>query len=270
VRLSAPVGSDLPRAGFDRGVTDGYVPPPPDSVRGGVAITVAPTSERLQLLTPFARWDGNDFVDMPVLVKAAGKCTTDAISAAGPWLRSRGHLERISANLFLGAVNAFTGEVGTGRDPLDGATRPFPEIAARLAAAGVRWCVIADANYGEGSSREHAALEPRYRGGAVIIARSFARIHETNLKRQGLLALTFEDPHTYDRIGADDRISVVGLRDVAPGQPVRAEIVARDGSRTAFVCRHTYTAEQIEWFRAGSALNAVRTRRALDPAQVPL
>jgi aconitate hydratase len=254
VRLAPPVGTDLPPDGFDRGRA-GYAPPPATRPTGDCV--VSPTSERLQLLTPFAAWDGNDYVDIPVLVKAVGKCTTDAISAAGPWLRYRGHLERISANLFLGAVNAFTGEIGTGKDPLDGRTRPFPEIAARLADIHVEWCVIADENYGEGSSREHAALEPRYRGGVAVIARSFARIHETNLKRQGLLALTFADPAAYDLIEEGDRISLLDLHTFAPGHPVRAQVRKADGSSVDFTCGHSYTAEQIEWFRAGSALNVV-------------
>ena len=162
-------------------------------------------------------------------MKAQGKCTTDHISAAGPWLKYRGHLENISGNLFLGVVNAFTGATGEGKDQLDGETRSFPDIAKHYSAEGVRWCAVGDRNYGEGSSREHAAMEPRFRGGVVIFARSFARIHETNLKKQGLVPLTFADPATYDEIGEDDRISVLGLPPV-PGQPVRCQIV-RPGRR---------------------------------------
>ena len=182
-------------------------------------MVVDPDSDRLQLLEPFEPWDGKDYVELPILLKAQGKCTTDHISAAGPWLKYRGHLENISGNLFLGAVNAFTGEAGTGKDPLDGETRPFPEIAKRLHEAGIGWVAIGDENIGEGSSREHAAMEPRFRNAKVILARSFARIHETNLKKQGLLPLTFADPATYDQIGEDDTISVLGLADLAPDMP---------------------------------------------------
>ena len=168
---------------------------------------------------PFEPWDGKDYERLPILLKAQGKCTTDHISAAGPWLKYRGHLENISGNLYLGAVNAYTGEAGTGKDPLDGETRPFPEIAKRLHEAGIGWVAIGDENMGEGSSREHAAMEPRFRNAKVILARSFARIHETNLKKQGLLPLTFADPATYDQIGEDDTISVHGLADLAPDTP---------------------------------------------------
>ncbi len=258
VRLDAPVGEDLPSRGFDPGVS-GRVPAP--SERAHVDVMVSPTSERLQLLTPFPVWDGTDYVDLPVLMKAKGKCTTDHISAAGPWLKYRGHLENISANLFLGVVNAFTGVAGAGKDPLDGETRPFPEIAKRLAASGVQWCAVGDENYGEGSSREHAAMEPRYRNGVVIFARSFARIHETNLKKQGILPLTFADPSTYDEIGEDDVISVLDLASLAPDEPVRCRIGKPDGTSVAFACTHTFNAEQIKWFKMGSALNVIRRDR---------
>src|SRR3712207_3224778 len=198
-------------------------------------------------------------------MKAAGKCTTDHISAAGPWLKYRGHLENISGNLFASAVNAFTGASGEGKDQLDGTTKPFPEIAKHYAEAGQAWVAIGDENYGEGSSREHAAMEPRFRNGKVIFARSFARIHETNLKKQGMLALTFADPATYDLIGEDDRISVLGLADLAPDVPVRCRITRPDGSTVDFEATHTLSPEQIEWFRAGSALNIIRSRTAPWP-----
>ena len=257
VHLDPPIGHDLPAAGFDRGAT--HVDEP---VRDpSVVITVSPTSERLQLLEPFAAWDGQDYVDLPVLMKAKGKCTTDHISAAGPWLRYRGHLENISGNLFAGVVNAHTGQAGDGVDPLDGTTKPFPDIAKHLGEAGVRWCAIGDENYGEGSSREHAAMEPRFRGGVVIFARSFARIHETNLKKQGLLPLTFRDPGTYDQIGQDDRISVLDLADLAPDTPVRCRITKPDGTTIDFECTQTFSPEQIEWFKAGSALNIIRQKQ---------
>src|SRR5690606_33408868 len=188
-------------------------------------------------LTPFEPWDGKDLVELPVLMKAAGKCTTDHISAAGPWLTYRGHLENISGNLFLGAINAFGNayEAGHGRDPLDGEVRPYPEIARHLHAQGVSWCAIGDENYGEGSSREHAAMEPRFRGAKAIFARSFARIHETNLKKQGVLALTFADRSTYDAIDEADTISVLDLADLAPDAPVRCAIHKPDGATVEFL-----------------------------------
>ncbi|HET6952984.1 MAG TPA: aconitate hydratase [Acidimicrobiales bacterium] len=260
VRLAPPAGEQLPARGFDPGES-GFLAPPADG--RDVTVAVAPDSERLQLLAPFAPWDGNDLVELPVLMKASGKCTTDHISAAGPWLTYRGHLENISGNLFLGVVNAFRdAEAGHGKDPLDGEIRSFPDVARHLHHEGVAWCAIGDENYGEGSSREHAAMEPRFRGGKVIFARSFARIHETNLKKQGMLALTFADPATYDSIDEDDTISVLGLGELAPDTPVRAVIHKPDGSRVEFLTTHTMNAEQIEWFTAGSALNIIRRKHA--------
>jgi len=258
VRLQPPTGIDLPPDGFDPGAS-GFLAPPSDG--RDAEVVVDPASNRLQLLTPFPAWDGADYLDLPVLLKAKGKCTTDQISAAGKWLQYRGHLENISGNLFAGVINAFTGEAGAGRDPLDGETRAFPGIAKRLAAAGVRWCAIGDDNYGEGSSREHAAMEPRYRGGVAILARSFARIHETNLKKQGILPLAFADPRDYDRIGESDRISVLGLAALAPDQPVRCRATNPGGEAFDFECTHTFSTDQIAWFQAGSALNVIRRRR---------
>ena len=260
VQLAAPVGEVLPDAGYDPG-EDTFTAPPADA--SDVEIEVSPTSDRLQLLEPFPAWDGEDFVGLPVLVKAQGKFTTDHISMAGPWLKYRGHLENISGNLYLGAVNAFVTsdgdayEVGYGKNQLTGEVQTFPDIAKSYHEAGQPWVVIGDENMGEGSSREHAAMEPRFRLGIVAIARSFARIHETNLKKQGMVPLTFADPATYDLIGEDDRINVLGLPPV-PGQPVRCQIVKPDGSTVDFECRHTFSPEQVEWFRAGSALNVVR------------
>jgi aconitate hydratase len=262
VRLEAPVGEILPDKGFDPGES-GFLPPPEDG--SSVDVVVDPASDRLQLLQPFPAWDGNDYDDLPVLMKAEGKCTTDHISAAGKWLRYRGHLENISGNLFLGVVNAFTGATGEGKDQTDGETRPFPEIAKRYGEQGISWVAIGDQNYGEGSSREHAAMEPRFRGGKVIFARSFARIHETNLKKQGLVPLTFTDPATYDQIGEDDRISVLGLPPV-PDQPVQCRITKPDGTTFDFTATHTFSDEQVEWFRAGSALNIVRQKVAAGEA----
>lgn len=258
IRLDAPVGEILPQRGYDPGENT-YTAPPADP--SGVTVAVSPTSDRLQLLEPFPAWNGQDYLGLPILMKAQGKCTTDHISAAGPWLKFRGHLENISGNLFIGAVNAFTDAVGEGIDVTDGRTRSYPEIAKRYSEVGIGWCAIGDRNYGEGSSREHAAMEPRFRGGLVIFARSFARIHETNLKKQGLVPLTFTDPATYDLIEQDDRINVRDLPPL-PGQPVRCEVVKLDGSTTEFSATHTFSPEQVEWFIAGSALNIVRRKVA--------
>ena len=258
VRLNAPKGEVLPKNGYDSG-KDTFVPPPADG--SNIVVEVSPTSDRLQLLEPFPAWDGKDYENLPVLMKAKGKCTTDHISAAGKWLTYRGHLENISGNLFLGAVNAFNDKVGEGWDRTDGETRSYPEIAKRYSAAGIRWCAIGDQNYGEGSSREHAAMEPRYRGGVVIFARSFARIHETNLKKQGLIPLTFADPSNYDKIEERDTISVLNLPPV-PDRPVQCRINKADGSTVAFEALHTFSPEQVEWFKKGSALNIVREKVA--------
>jgi aconitate hydratase len=259
VLLDPPVGEVLPSKGYDPG-EDTFVAPPEDG--SGVEVVVSPTSNRLQLLQPFESWDGEDYLGLPVLMKAQGKCTTDHISAAGKWLAYRGHLENISGNLFLGVVNAFTGATGEGKDVTDGATRSFPEIAKRYSEAGIEWCAIGDRNYGEGSSREHAAMEPRFRGGVVIFARSFARIHETNLKKQGLVPLTFADPATYDLIEEDDRINVLGLASLTPGVNVKCQIVKPSGETIDFEGTQTFSDEQIEWFKAGSALNIVRQKVA--------
>ncbi len=254
IMLKAPVGEVLPDAGYDPGQNT-FTPPPADG--SSVVVEVSPTSDRLQLLHPFRPWDGRDYIGLPVLMKARGKCTTDHISAAGKWLKYRGHLENISGNLFIGAVNAYGGAVGQGKSTIDGTLDSYPSLAKKYGEAGIQWCAIGDRNYGEGSSREHAAMEPRFRGGVVILARSFARIHETNLKKQGMVPLTFADPGTYDLIGEDDRISVLDLPPV-PGVNVRCQIVRPDDSVIEFEGIHTFSAAQVEWFRAGSALNVVR------------
>ena len=254
VRLTPPEAEELPREGFVRG-TAGLEPPAddPDSVR----VEVPDNSERLQLLGPFVAWDGKDFIDLPILVKTRGKTTTDHISPAGPWLRYRGHLDKISDNMFLGAVNAFTGQAGKGVNPLTGeADQPLAKIARALKAAGQPWIAIGDENYGEGSSREHAAMSPRYLGCAAVLVRSFARIHETNLKKQGVLPLTFQNPADYDRFEQNDRVSIVGLYTLEPGKPVTVRIRKPDGRTEDLQVRHSMTREQIAWFRAGSALNA--------------
>ena len=258
VKLDPPSGEVLPAKGYDPGV-DTFTAPPADG--SSVKVEVSPTSDRLQLLEPFPAWDGSDYVELPILMKAQGKCTTDHISAAGKWLKYRGHLENISGNLFIGAVNAFGGAVGEGLDITDGQRRSYPDIAKRYSEAGIRWCAIGDQNYGEGSSREHAAMEPRFRGGVVIFARSFARIHETNLKKQGLVPLTFADPAVYDAIEETDRISVLNLPPV-PDKPVACRITKADGTVVEFEARHTFSPEQVEWFKAGSALNIVRQKVA--------
>jgi aconitate hydratase len=208
------------------------------------------------VLEPWPAWDGRDFLDMPVLMKTKGKTTTDHISPAGTWLRHRGHLDRFSDNLLMGATNAFTGEAGKGANALTGAKgEPIAAIARHYRADGRRWIVVGDHNYGEGSSREHAALSPRLLGGAAVVARSFARIHESNLKKQGLLALTFAKTDDYDRIREDDRIDLVGLASLAPGKMVECRIQHADGTRETLWFNHTFSTAQLEWFRAGSALN---------------
>jgi aconitate hydratase len=259
-RLAPPrPAPEVPLNGFDRGAT-AYVPPRPDG--RGIALAIDPASERLQRLDPWPAWDGRDFLDLPVLLKARGKCTTDHISPAGPWLRYRGHLEKFSDNMFMGATNAFTDEAGRGTNQLTGAAgEPFAAIARAYKAHGLNWVVIGDANYGEGSSREHAALSPRLLGGVAVIARSFARIHETNLKKQGLLALTFRDPADYDRIRDDDRISLTGLAALVPGEPVTCGLRHADGTTETLALAHSFSAAQIAWFRAGSALNLVAAER---------
>src|SRR5215510_10405547 len=244
---------EVPPQNFARGHTS-YVAPPPDG--RSIELKVDPKSERLQLMEPWPRWDGRDFLDMPVLIKTKGKTTTDHISPAGPWLRYRGHLDRFSDNMFMGAINAYTGDAGTGKNVLTGAGgQSISAIARDYKAKDVKWAVVGDHNYGEGSSREHAALCPRLLGGAAVIARSFARIHESNLKKQGLLALTFRDAADYDRIREDDRISLVGLSHMAPGQPVECRVAHADGTTETLQLAHSFGASQLEWFRKGSALN---------------
>lgn len=262
-RLSPPQPApEVPAKGFDRGQST-YIAPPEDGSM--IEVTVAPQSERLQLMVPWKPWDGTDFTDMPVLAKTKGKTTTDHISPAGPWLAFRGHLDRFSDNMLMGATNAFTDEAGKGANVLsaeDG--HPFANIARDYQARGVKWVIVGDQNYGEGSSREHAALSPRLLGGVAVIARSFARIHESNLKKQGLLALTFDDPSDYDRIRADDRLSLLDLTDLAPGQPVVCRVDHADGETETILLNHTFSESQLEWFRAGSALNVFHAKAGGD------
>jgi aconitate hydratase len=220
---------------------------------------VNPKSDRLQLLEPFKAWDGKDFLKAQLLFKAKGKCTTDHISPAGPWLKFRGHLDNISNNMFVGATNAFTNEIGKATDQLShekGGT--VPAVARNYKAKGMRWVVVGDENYGEGSSREHAAMSPRFLGAAAIITKSFARIHETNLKKQGVLALTFVNPADYEKVKEDDRVSLVGLKDFAPKKDVEMVLTHADGKEEKIMLRHSFSAEQILWFKAGSALNLMK------------
>ncbi len=254
-RFQAPQGDELPPKGFAEG-DDGYQAPAENG--DGITVEVAPGSERLSLLAPFPKWDGRDFLDLPLLVKTQGKTTTDHISPAGKWLRFRGHLDRISDNMFLGAVNAFTGEAGKGVNVLtaeDGLT--FPQIARQYKAQGLSCAVVGDENYGEGSSREHAAMSPRHLGVKLVLVRSFARIHETNLKKQGILPLVFVDPADWAKVEQSDRISVVGLAALAPGKAVEVRLRKADGRVVAIQAKHSLTDKQIQWFQAGSALNAL-------------
>ncbi len=255
-RFTPPESEELPAQGFARG-EEGYEAPASDG--DAVRVEIAPTSERLQLLQPFPRWDGKDFIELPILVKTKGKTTTDHISPAGAWLRYRGHLDKISDNMFLGAVNAFTGEPGKGVNPLTGEKgQSFSAMARELKAKGLSWVVIGDENYGEGSSREHAAMSPRYLGCKAVVVKSFARIHETNLKKQGIFPLTFSKASDYDLFDQADRVSVTGLGQLAPGKAVTVVITKPDGKTVTIQCLHSMTDEQIGWFKAGSALNAVR------------
>jgi aconitate hydratase len=222
---------------------------------------VDPKSDRLQLLKPFEPWNGEEFENLPILIKAKGKCTTDHISMAGPWLKYRGHLENISGNLYLGVVNAFRdGMVGKGKNQLNGEIEEFPAIAKAYHEQKQLWVAIGDENMGEGSSREHAAMEPRFRGAALIIAKSFARIHETNLKKQGVVPLTFAVATDYDKIEEDDRLSTINIVELAPSQPVQIKVTKSDGSSWQFECNHTFSPEQIEWFHKGSALAVIQEK----------
>jgi aconitate hydratase len=254
-KLEPPQGEELPAKGFAKG-EEGFVAPAANSE--GLTVDLPPTSERLQLLQPFPRWDGKDFDKLPLLIKTKGKTTTDHISPAGPWLKFRGHLDKISDNMFLGANSAFSSEPGKGTDVLTGESGlTIAQIARRYKAKGIGASVVGDENYGEGSSREHAAMSPRFLNVKVVITKSFARIHETNLKKQGILALTFADPKDYEKIEQQDRISVAGLASLAPGKPVQVTIHKPDGQALTIQTNHSMTQQQLAWFKAGSALNAL-------------
>jgi len=248
------------KKGFDAG-NNTYSAPPTDA--SAVKVQVAPDSKRLQLLTPFKSWNGKDFTDCPVLIKVKGKCTTDHISMAGPWLKFRGHLELISENCYIGAINSENNKVNCVRNQLTGAWQSVPDVARSYRSAGIPWVIVGDTNLGEGSSREHAALEPRFLGGVAVIVKSFARIHETNLKKQGILALTFANEADYDKISGDDKISILGLNDLKPGKPLTAEVKKSNGTKLNITLSHSYNDNQIAWFKAGSALNLMgqKTKR---------
>ena len=253
VKLSPPTGEELPPNGFDKGVS-GFIAPSENGDK--VEVKVNQDSDRLQLLKPFEPWDGKDLVDMPVLLKAKGKCTTDHISMAGPWLRFRGHLDNISNNMFIGALNAYNNETGKVKNIFTGELKSVPEVAREYKAMRTGWIVVGDENYGEGSSREHAAMEPRFLGGKAIIVKSFARIHETNLKKQGMLSLTFAAPVDYDKIKEDDRVTLK-VSDIAPEKPVKMILKHRDGTSEEVLLNHSFNQAQIKWFKAGSALNLI-------------
>ena len=259
VKLAEPTGHELPSAGF--AVEDnGYQAPAADG--SGIEVVVSPDSQRLQLLSPFAPWDGTNIEGAKLLIKAFGKCTTDHISMAGPWLRYRGHLDNISNNCLIGAVNAYTQETNAVTNQLDCSVDEVPNVARAYKAAGVPSIVVGDHNYGEGSSREHAAMEPRHLGVRAVIVKSFARIHETNLKKQGMLGLTFDNEADYDLIQVDDTFNFTDLASFAPGKQLTLEVVHADGSSDTIKLNHTYNAQQIEWFKAGSALNLIKAQNA--------
>ncbi len=255
IKLDPPQGDELPANGFAKG-EEGFIPPAESGE--GLEVDLPPTSERLQLLQPFPKWDGKDFEKLPILIKTKGKTTTDHISPAGPWLKFRGHLDKISDNMFLGANNAFTSEAGKGNNVLTGESElTLAQIARDYKGKGVGSFVVGDENYGEGSSREHAAMSPRFLGVKAVITKSFARIHETNLKKQGILAMTFANPADYDQIEQEDRVSVTGLGSLAPGKPVQIIIHKKDGKDVTIQANHSMTDPQVTWFKAGSALNAL-------------
>ncbi len=259
VKLDPPTGDELPTRGFD--VEDaGYQAPAADG--SAVQVDVSPTSDRLQLLAPFPAWEGTDLKGLKLLIKAKGKCTTDHISMAGPWLKYRGHLDNISNNMLIGAVNYFNDKTDSVKNQLTGEYGPVPATQRAYKAAGIGSIVVGDENYGEGSSREHAAMEPRHLGVRAVLVKSFARIHETNLKKQGMLALTFDNKDDYDKIQENDVIDIIGLTTFAPGKPLTLVLCHEDGTQDEILVNHTYNAQQIEWFKAGGALNIIRANQA--------
>lgn len=255
VKLDPPTGDELPTRGFE--VEDaGYQAPAADG--SGVEVKVSPTSDRLQLLAPFAAWEGTDLKGLKLLIKAKGKCTTDHISMAGPWLKYRGHLDNISNNMLIGAINFFNEKANSVKNEMTGVYGEVPAVQRAYKAAGIGSIVVGDENYGEGSSREHAAMEPRFLGVRAVLVKSFARIHETNLKKQGMLALTFVNKEDYDKIQEDDTIDILGLTTFAPGKNLTLQLIHKNGSTESFEVAHTYNEQQVEWFKAGGALNIIR------------
>ena len=257
VFLDEPEGIDLPVKGFDVG-DNGYLDPS-DFVSDNIKVEINKDSKRLQLLEPFEKWDGKNFLEMKILIKAKGKCTTDHISMAGPWLFYRGHLDNISNNLLTGATNFFNDQINLVKNQISGKYEEVPSVARQYKLAGIKSIVVGDENYGEGSSREHAAMEPRHLGVAVVLVKSFARIHETNLKKQGVLALTFKDKSDYDKIREDDTFNLIDLDKFSVGRVLTIELIHSDGSSECIMCNHTFNETQIEWFKAGSALNLIRS-----------
>lgn len=252
-KLKAPVGDGLPRNGYDPG-RDTYQAPPED--RASIDVQVSPTSDRLQILAGFQAWDGKDQMDLPILIKAKGKTTTDHISMAGPWLKYRGHLDNISNNMLIGAVNAENNEANKVKHFKTGKYDAVPATAREYKKDGIKWVVVGDWNYGEGSSREHAALEPRHLGGLAIIVRSFARIHETNLKKQGMLPLTFSNPEDYDKINPEDKVDILAT-ELAVGKPITMRVHTKEGKTWDCELSHTFNEGQLKWFKDGSALNTM-------------
>ncbi|HXH18486.1 MAG TPA: aconitase family protein, partial [Chitinophagales bacterium] len=257
VKLDEPKGIELPAKGFE--VKDpGYQPPAADGSK--VNVLVDPKSDRLQILEPFKPWEGTDLKGLKLLIKVKGKCTTDHISMAGPWLKYRGHLDNISNNTLTGAMNYFNDKTNSVKNQLTGQYDEVPKVARAYKANNIGWIVVGDENYGEGSSREHAAMQPRFLGGRAILVRSFARIHETNLKKQGMLALTFANPADYDKIQEDDTIDILGLTNFKPGVPLTIVLHHKDGSTEEIKASHSFNEQQIEWFKAGSALNLIKEK----------
>ena len=255
VKLDPPAGLEMPEKGYDV-LDNGYQAPASDG--SNIEVTVAEDSRRLQLLKGFEAWNGGDLKGLRLLIKARGKCTTDHISMAGPWLKYRGHLDNISNNMLIGAVNTFNGQTNLIKNQLTGDLGGVPDTARAYKAAGLSSIVVGDENYGEGSSREHAAMEPRHLGVRVVLVKSFARIHETNLKKQGMLALTFANKGDFERIKEDDTIDVIGLTDFSPGKDISLLINHNDGRQEEIQVKHSYNENQIDWFKAGSALNLIR------------
>jgi len=259
VKLDEPKGFEFPPNGFDM-KDSGYLAPNENG--SSVVVEVSENSERLQLLAPFENWNGKNYEGLNLLIKAKGKCTTDHISMAGPWLRFRGHLDNISNNMLIGAVNFFNDETNSIYNPVSKEYNEVPATARALKASGIGSIVVGDENYGEGSSREHAAMEPRHLGVKAVIVRSFARIHETNLKKQGVLALTFADKTDYDKIQEKDKIDIMGLTDFQAGKSLSLKLTHEDGTTDKVVANHSYNDVQIEWFKAGSALNLIRKQNS--------